>query len=66
MTTRVSLTATARTIRLTWSATSATATRVGIDDQVATDPRLMLDALLSTLHALLSPNAAYLDTRLAS
>jgi hypothetical protein len=45
---------------------AATATRVGIDDQVATDPRLMLDALLSTLHALLSPNAAYLDTRLAS
>ncbi|MDQ3576304.1 MAG: hypothetical protein M3400_06295 [Actinomycetota bacterium] len=45
---------------------AATAVRVGIEDRLATDPLLMLDALLGTLHALLSPNAAYLDTRLAN
>lgn len=45
---------------------AATAVRVGIDDRLATEPLLMLDALLGTLHALLSPNAAYLDTRLAN
>jgi len=45
---------------------AATAARVGIEDALATDPLLMLDALLGTLHALLSPNAAYLDTRLAN
>lgn len=45
---------------------AATAVRVGIEDPLATDPLRMLDALLGTLHALLSPNAAYLDTRLAT
>ncbi|MDQ3716101.1 MAG: hypothetical protein M3381_08815 [Actinomycetota bacterium] len=45
---------------------AATAVRVGIEDRLARDPLLMLDALLGTLHALLSPNAAYLDTRLAN
>lgn len=42
-----------------------TAVGVGIDDPVSTDPLRMLDALLETLHVLLSPNAVYLDTRLA-
>ncbi len=45
---------------------AATAVRVGIEDRLATDPVLLLDALLGTLHSLLSPNAAYLDTRLAN
>lgn len=45
---------------------AATAVRVGIEDRVATDPLRMLDALLSTLHTLLAPNAAYLDTRLGN
>lgn len=45
---------------------AATAVRVGIEDRLATDPERLLDALLGTLHALLAPNAAYLDTRLAS
>lgn len=44
---------------------AATAGRVGIEDPLATDPKLMLDALLGTLHMLLSPNAVYLDIRLA-
>ena len=44
---------------------AATAVRVGIEDSVATDPLLMLNALLGTLHILISPNAVYLDTRLA-
>lgn len=38
---------------------------VGIQDEISTDPARMLDALLGTLHVLLSPNAIYLDTRLA-
>lgn len=45
---------------------AATAVRVGIEDDVATDPARMLDALLATLHVLVSPNAVYLDTRLAN
>jgi len=45
---------------------AATAVRVGIEDVVAADPLRMLDALLATLHFLLSPNAVYLDTRLAN
>ncbi len=44
---------------------AATAVRVGIEDPVATDPLRMLDALLGTLHVLISPNTVYLDTRLA-
>jgi len=43
-----------------------TARRVDVDDPTATDPARLLDALLGTLHVLLSPNAVYLDTRLAS
>jgi len=45
---------------------AATAVRVGIEDPLATDPLLMLNALLGTLHFLLSPNAVYLDSRLVS
>jgi hypothetical protein len=45
---------------------AATAVRVGIEDRLATDPLRMLDALLETLHMLLSPNAVYLDTRLTN
>jgi len=44
---------------------AATAVRVGIEDPVATDPLRMLNALLGTLHVLISPNTVYLDTRLA-
>lgn len=44
---------------------AATALRVGIQDPEATDPRVMLDALLSMLHFLLTPNAVYFDTRRA-
>lgn len=44
---------------------AATAVRVGVEDPDATDPVHMLDALLGTLHVLLSPNAVCLDTRLA-
>lgn len=52
-----------------WTACSGaadTARRVEISDPTATDPARLLDALLGTLHALLSPNAVYLDARLAS
>ena len=45
---------------------TATAVRVGIEDPLAADPLLMLNALLGTLHFLLSPNAVYLDSRLVS
>ncbi len=45
---------------------AATAIRVGIEDPLATDPLLMLNALLGTLHVLLSPNAVYLDARLVN
>lgn len=45
---------------------AATAVRVGIEDPLATDPLDMLNALLGTLHFLLSPNAVYLDSRLAN
>lgn len=43
-----------------------TSRRVEITDPTATDPTRLLDALLACLHTLLSPNAVYLDTRLAS
>ena len=45
---------------------AATAVGVGIEDPLATDPLAMLNALLGTLHVLLSPNAVYLDSRLAN
>jgi len=45
---------------------AATATRVGIEDRLATDPLLMLNALLGTVHCLLTPNAIYFDTRRAA
>jgi len=45
---------------------AATAVRVGIEDPLATDPLEMLNALLGTVHFLLSPNAVYLDSRLAN
>lgn len=41
---------------------AATAVRVGIDDPKATDPLQTLNALLATLHVILSPNAVYLDS----
>lgn len=43
-------------------AAAATAVRVGIDDPMATDPLQMLHALVGTLHVMLSPNAAFLDS----
>jgi len=42
---------------------AATARKVGIEESLVTDPGEMLQALLSTLHVMLSPNAAYLDSR---
>ncbi len=41
---------------------AATALRVGIDDALATDPVLTLEALLETLHIMLSHNAICLDS----
>jgi hypothetical protein len=41
---------------------AATATRVGIDDPLASDPESLLTSLLSDLHRLLTPNAVCLDT----
>lgn len=43
---------------------AATAKRVGIEDPLASDPVQLLNALLGTLHVMLSPNAAYLDAGL--
>lgn len=41
---------------------AATAVRIGLDDPSLTDPVLMLNAFLGTLHFMLGPNAVYLDT----
>lgn len=41
---------------------AATAVRAGIDDPMATDPVQTLNALLGTLHVMLTPNAVYLDS----
>jgi hypothetical protein len=41
---------------------AATAARVGITDETATDPGALLSSLLSDLHRLLTPNAVHLDT----
>lgn len=43
-----------------------TARRVEVADATATDPHHLLDALLGSMHTMLSPNAVCLDTRLVS
>jgi hypothetical protein len=49
-----------------WVAVQSVATvgrEAGVTDPVTTDPESLLLALLGQLHALLTPNAAYLDVR---
>jgi hypothetical protein len=44
-------------------AVAAVGREAGVTDPAATDPEALLGALLSQVHALLTPNAAYLDVR---